>query len=67
MMQDGCQSISGKTIQFVHQQALPATAEIGGETHQTPNPSFRAASLKVHRNARSCPMHAVLAVLSLPK
>ena len=41
--------------------ALPARAGLGGQSHQMPNPPLGAASLKVRRNARTCPVHAVLA------
>jgi hypothetical protein len=45
-------------------QALPARAGFGGQSYQTPNPPFGAASLKVRPTARTCPVHAVLACLS---
>jgi hypothetical protein len=46
-------------------QALPARAGIGGENHQTPNPPFWAASLKVWANAHTFPVHALCATCSL--
>jgi hypothetical protein len=42
-------------------QALPARAGFGGESCQTPNPPFGAASLQVRAKPRTCPVHAVLA------
>jgi hypothetical protein len=43
------------------QQALPARAGFGGQNHQTPNPPLGPESPKVWANARTCPVHAVLA------
>jgi len=40
--------------------ALPASAGLGGESHQPPNPPFGAADPKVRATARTCPVHAVL-------
>jgi hypothetical protein len=42
-------------------QALPARAGLGGQSHETPNPPLGPPSLQVWANARTCPVHAVLA------